>query len=126
MTTRLIGEHWETVAESFLRDRGLRPLRRNFQSRLGEVDLIMQDGPVLVFVEVRFRRASSRGSGAETVDRRKQRRIEQAAALFLAGHPRLAARPCRFDVVSMGKHFGREQQDVTIEWIKNAFQAMTR
>ena len=124
--TRLIGEHWEAVAESFLQDRGLSPLRRNFHTRYGEVDLIMQDGPALVFVEVRFRQDSSKSSGAESVDRRKQRRIERTAARFLAGHPRLANRPCRFDVVSMGKHSGHEHEETTIQWIKNAFQAVTR
>ncbi|HET6592353.1 MAG TPA: YraN family protein, partial [Xanthomonadales bacterium] len=43
------------MAEKMLRGRGLRPVARNYHCRCGEIDLIMLDASVLVFVEVRYR-----------------------------------------------------------------------
>jgi putative endonuclease len=37
------GQHWEKVAESFLHSNGLKLVQRNFSSRFGEIDLIMED-----------------------------------------------------------------------------------
>lgn len=113
------GRRWEAVAESFLRREGLKTLERNYRCRLGEIDLVMRDGASLVFVEVRFRQRAGHGSGAETVTWAKQRRIARAAAMYLGRHPRWAARPCRFDVVSIGITDGSPQTD----WIRNAFNA---
>ena len=58
---RLRGEALETVALNHLCRQGLRPVCRNFQCRLGEIDLIMRDGASLVFVEVRYRAGNSHG-----------------------------------------------------------------
>ena len=60
------GHQWERTAESFLRNRGLKLLQRNFSSRFGEIDLIMEDGKTVVFVEVRYRKYMQHGSGAES------------------------------------------------------------
>jgi putative endonuclease len=113
------GRRWESAAESFLRREGLKTLERNYRCRLGEIDLVMRDGASLVFVEVRFRHRAGHGSGAESVTRAKQRRLARAAASFLGRHPRWSARPCRFDVVSIGLIDGSPKTD----WIKNAFNA---
>jgi putative endonuclease len=117
--TRRQGSHWEQVAETFLRQRGLRTLEKNFQARFGEIDLIMQQGNTLVFTEVRYRRSDRHGSGAETVNPRKQQRIVKAARLYLHRHARFRDRPCRFDVVSIGQREG----SVLIDWVRNAFEA---
>ena len=106
------GEAKERLAAAFLEGRGLRPIARNHRCRFGEIDLIMQDGGVLVFVEVRYRGSSRFGSPAETVDSHKQRRLIAAAGHYLAAHPTML--PCRFDVVAIG---GRDQ----IQWLKDAF-----
>ena len=118
-TTRQRGSHWERVAESFLRQRGLRTLTRNYQARVGEIDLIMADGDTLVFTEVRFRADETYGSGADTVTRAKQQRIIRAARNYLARHATAHDVHCRFDVVSIGAREGR----TLINWIRNAFDA---
>ena len=66
-TTRQSGAEWEKTAESFLRSHGLKLLQRNFSSRFGEIDLIMEDGETVVFVEVKYRKSSQHGSGADAV-----------------------------------------------------------
>ena len=50
---QIIGYKAEEKALFFLEERGLKVVERNFRCRFGEIDLIMQDNDVLVFVEVR-------------------------------------------------------------------------
>lgn len=75
----------------------------------------MDDRDTLVFVEVRYRRSNAFGTPAETVDRRKQARLQAAAGHYLLTHS--ADRACRFDVVAVS---GR---DARIEWLRDAFGA---
>jgi len=117
--TRQQGRRWEQVAESMLRGRGLRPLTRNYTCRCGEIDLIMLDKSVLVFVEVRYRQNERYGSGADSVTLAKQRRIVLAAKQFLRLNPRHDNRPARFDVVSVGRGTG----GIELNWIRSAFDA---
>ena len=117
--TRSRGSRWEKVAESFLRDKGLKTLSRNFRGRCGEIDLVMLDGATLVFAEVRFRARSTHGGGAASVDAVKQQRISRAAREFLQRERRHARRPCRFDVIAIGQEQGRAR----LRWIRGAFEA---
>lgn len=117
--TRQQGTDWERVAESLLKQRGLKTVKRNFQGRSGEIDMVMIDGGTLVFVEVRYRANRSHGSGAESVTRTKQERIVNTARLFLQRHPCYRRSPCRFDVVSIGTEGGK----TVMEWIPAAFDA---
>lgn len=117
--TRVQGSRWERAAETFLQGRGLRPVARNYNSRFGEIDLVMRDGPALVFVEVRYRRVDRYGSGADTVDWAKQRKLISAARHYLGRHPEARDLPCRFDVVSIGGGHGGPE----LNWIKDAFDA---
>jgi putative endonuclease len=119
MTTGETGREAETLACDFLQARGLALVERNYRSRFGEIDLIMDDRECLIFVEVRYRRQTRYGSGAESVDPRKQARLIACARHYLMRHPDAAQRPCRFDVVAIG---GGPQS--TVEWIADAFPAL--
>jgi putative endonuclease len=120
MNSAHTGKDAEQRACDYLVARGLSLRVRNFQSRHGEIDLIMNDGNSLVFVEVRYRRTGDFGAGAESVDRRKQARITACAQRYLQEHPAAAQRPCRFDVVALTGVAGQPQ----IEWIRDAFPAL--
>jgi putative endonuclease len=111
------GRQGEQTALAFLEQQGLELVARNHRCRLGEIDLIMRDGHVLVFVEVRYRASTRFGSGAATITRRKQRRIILAARHFLAGLRARALPTCRFDVVSLSQR----NYATPIEWIRDAF-----
>ena len=115
---RAAGQAAEDRALDHLQARGLAPLARNFHCRGGELDLVMLDGGTLVFVEVRSRRSERYGSAAASITPRKQARLTLAARYFLARHPQHAARPCRFDVVTVTgtPAAGR------LNWIPNAFE----
>jgi len=112
---RARGEAIEKVAEKYLRRQGLRPVTRNYQIRGGEIDLIMYDKDVLVFVEVRYRRSDTHGSGAETVTYAKQQKLRRAARHYLVSQFGNAEPFCRFDVIS------GSGEPVRFDWIKNAF-----
>ena len=116
---RRTGAHYESLALQHLERAGLELLERNFTCRHGEIDLVMRERDALVFVEVRYRRASGFGDGADSVSAAKRRRLVSAASAWLAAHPRLANQACRFDVVAIG---GGEAQP-TLDWLRNAFEA---
>ncbi len=107
------------MAQQYLIEKGLIYIQRNFRSKMGEIDLIMQDTNTLVFVEVRYRKNTFFGEAVETVDRRKQIKLIRTAEYYLAYHEKYAKMPCRFDVV--GLH-GHENQAIEFNWIKNAFE----
>lgn len=107
-----IGDAGEDAALSYLRERGLTLVERNFRCKGGEIDLVMQDREVLVFVEVRARAKASYGGAAASVTARKQVRLIVAAQVFLQG--RREPPPCRFDVIAID---GGE-----IAWLQNAIE----
>jgi putative endonuclease len=105
----------EGLAQEALFADGLQLVAKNFRCKVGEIDLIMWDGPVLVFVEVRYRQRSGFGGAADSVNRAKQLRIRRAALWWLQRNHKHALPPCRFDVVALD---GENPC-----WIKNAFTA---
>ena len=115
---RARGDAAEAAALAMLQARGLHLLARNAASRGGELDLVMRDGATVVFVEVRYRAGSGFGGGFASVDHGKRRRLVRAAQLYLAGRPRLASLPCRFDVVEASG----DPAAPTLKWLKDAFR----
>ncbi len=113
------GERAEALAAAHLARHGLATVARNYRCRLGELDLVCDDGTSLVFVEVRLRRDARYGGAGASIDARKQARIVAAARHYLATRgARDAARPCRFDAVLLdGLDASR------VEWVQGAFDA---
>lgn len=125
--TRDIGRQAEQFALQYLQAQGMTLVERNFSCRCGEIDLILWYKDTLVFTEVRYRKRTNFGSGADTVDTRKQRKLLASAAYYLQKNPKFSRHPCRFDVVSLSdaRFSGAEkhQHNMEINWIPNAFQA---
>ncbi len=94
---------------------GLHLLARNVACRAGELDLVMREGTVLVFVEVRARRSRQFGGAAASVDLNKQRRLVRAAQHYLQHRWQGPIPACRFDVVAV------DGED--IDWMRDAFIA---
>ena len=107
----------EALAARYLKDQGLRLLTCNFRARIGELDLVMTDGDVLVIVEVRARRKSNVATPAATINRSKQRRLIGATRYFLLRYRQYASRPVRFDVVEV---IG-ELANPIVRWSRAAF-----
>ena len=60
---------------------GLKLITRNFNCRYGEVDLIMRDREVVVFLEVRYRKSQGFGGALDSVGVSKRERLTKAASL---------------------------------------------
>ena len=118
-TTQHQGQAAEQLACSYLQEQGLQLIARNYHSRFGELDLVMRDNRQLVFIEVRYRRHSHFGSGAETIQAAKQAKLIKTAQAFLQSQPKLGKLAARFDVVSISG----PMHNPTIDWIPNAFQS---
>ena len=114
---RIWGDYWEKVALDYLTDKKLIKIKRNYQCKVGEIDLIMIDNETIVFIEVKYRKNSDWVSAVESVTKSKQRKIIKAAQLFLLQNKKYKDWNCRFDVVSIQGN----EQNPEIDWIEHAF-----
>jgi putative endonuclease len=87
----------EAAAMILLLAKGFRPIARRYRTPLGEIDLIVKRGRQIAFVEVKAR--ASRVDALESVGRQSERRIVDAADLWLARHPGAAGFDLRYDMV---------------------------
>jgi putative endonuclease len=115
------GEDAEAACCDYLRSQGLKTVDRNFHCRHGEIDIIMLDKNMLVFIEVRYRKNNNFGGGLESITTTKQQKLRKTAELYLQINQHY--KNARFDVVSMSKtnQTSDNQQKYIFEWITNAF-----
>jgi putative endonuclease len=113
---QLLGKSGEALAIRHLKKEGYRILAHNYRNRLGEIDIIAQDGDTIVFVEVKSRRTGSFGHPKLAVNPAKQRQISKVALSYLKQYRQLDT-SARFDVVSILSAGNAPN----IEIIKNAF-----
>lgn len=106
----------EDKAHDWCRQRGWTVLSRNYQVKVGEIDLICRDGETLVFIEVRQRSNERFGSASASVTPAKQKKLIRAAQWYLQSNPAQARSSARFDVLALDKNNA-------IHWIKGAFSA---
>jgi len=108
------GDDAEQIAADYLLHQGLVLIERNYRCRFGEIDLIMSENSIIIFVEVRMRAHDKFGSAAASITPAKQAKLVRAARHYLSG---LKSDPaCRFDALLISGAYHPE-----IEWIKNAF-----
>lgn len=114
---RRLGQAGERLAEQHLAGHGYTVLERNWRDgRRGEIDLVAQDGDVLVIVEVRTRRGQRFGTAEESVTPRKQAKLQSLAVAYCtaAGWDG----PLRIDVVAVS--LSSQGDLVEINLIKDA------
>jgi putative endonuclease len=95
------GQRGEALAADWYRLHGYSVVDRNWRSPVGEIDLIVRRGRLVVVAEVKARTSAAFGVPALAVTPAKQRRLRHLAAMWLAEHrvPRRA--DVRFDVVAI-------------------------
>ena len=91
------GRAAEAAAALLLLAKGFRILARRYKTPLGEIDLIVKRGRLIAFVEVKAR--SSPAEAFDAVGRSSERRIVDAADLWLARYPDAAGLDLRYDMV---------------------------
>lgn len=114
---RARGARIERLAADWLSARGLVLEAVNQHAKGGELDLVMRDGEILVFVEVRHRADSRHGHPLETITAAKRRRLIQAARFYL--HRNRLSCACRFDVLAVTG----TPPELVFEWVAGAFEA---
>ncbi len=95
-----LGAYGERVAARHLVDDGLVVLDRNWRCDAGEIDLVLRDGEVLVFCEVKTRSGTAYGHPLEAVDGAKSDRLVALAARWIEEHD-VVATDVRFDAVAV-------------------------
>jgi putative endonuclease len=118
LTAQETGEFGEKVATAWLRANGSKILYRNFRApHGGEVDIVARHGHLLLFVEVKTRRAGAKIRGFDAVNADKQALIERGAHewLRLLGSREI---PWRFDVVEV---YLADGETPRVHRIENAF-----
>ena len=114
------GAKAENWARFWLQKQSLQFVEKNYRTTRGEIDLIMQDGDTLVFVEVRLRQNAQFATAAQSIDRRKQQRIISAARHYLQARGLWEKIPCRFDAICLQRDTDNGD-GYRVEWLKNAF-----
>ena len=89
----------EGLAASYLEEKGMTILERNFRSRKGEVDIIALDGQTLVFAEVKTWSSFGIESLEFAIDAKKQYKIIETSKYFLSLHRKYRYMAIRFDVI---------------------------
>lgn len=113
MNKKVIGSRWEMAARDYIEQCGYEIVCCNYRCSIGEIDIIAKEGKTLVFIEVKFRSSGRYGTAIESVDHKKQHKIQCIAAHFLMTTYHTEYIPCRFDVLGFDKG--------AITHIKNAF-----
>ena len=116
MSTHARGARGEAIAAEYLVRHGYRIHAQNFRTRLGEVDIVCEKAQVLVFVEVKSWSRFPEVELSRVIDRRKRKRISDAAHVFLSRFPQYTDHLARFDVILV------RPRDETIRHYEGAFE----
>lgn len=80
---RTIGSFGEKIAQDFLQNKGFHILERNFQTKLGEIDIIAKKDSKLHFIEVKTRKTLDKGLPYEAVTNFKINHIKKTLQVYL-------------------------------------------
>lgn len=119
-STKELGNQSEALAARYLTERGYRLREKNYRTRVGEIDLICEQGDRIVFVEVRSKRSLTFGTGAESVIRVKQMKIRRVAEQYLLARGEMD-RNIRFDVIEIHYFMQEGASHHQIRHIEGAF-----
>lgn len=110
----ILGKIGEDLAEAFLQESGMKVIGRNVRIGRAEIDLIVLDGPQLVFVEVKTRRRSVSGYPEASVGKRKEDTLLEASHQYCLEHEITGG--VRIDIIAILIENARPQ----IEHLKDA------
>ena len=120
MSNKTLGAYGEDLAQQYLKEQGYLILEKNFRNKLGEIDLIAQDGKTICFVEVKTRQSVEQGQPYEAINPWKIRKLTQMATFYLKHKFHTLEILSRFDVISIVQD---KSKQIKIQLIKNAFDS---
>ncbi len=113
-----LGKLGENLAAQYLQKNGYKIIIRNYRKKFGEIDIIAKQGSVLIFVEVKTRNSTVKGTPFGAVTFKKQIQISRVAQEYLSTN-NLIEIDARFDVVSV---LIKRNSKPQIELLQNAFE----
>ena len=93
------GQRGEIIAAEFLKRKGFVVVARSYRHRRNEVDLIVRQENMLVFVEVKLRKNAAFGHPEAFVSEQQAQRITEAAEHYL--HETNWEGNIRFDIIAI-------------------------
>ena len=111
-----LGKWGEEQALQYLVRSGFKLLHQNWKNRTGEIDLIMLDQEILVFVEVRTKSSTRFGSSIESITPQKKRKLKTMASHYLQ-YKNYWDKEVRFDLIAIDNY----QNKLKITHIKEIF-----
>jgi putative endonuclease len=102
LTKDELGVEGEKRAEEFLKVKGYKIIAKNERFSVGEIDLIVQVGKTIIFIEVKTRQSSEYCHPIEVVDKKKRQKIKQMAMQYYRNN-KYAAKgfAIRFDIITL-------------------------
>lgn len=110
---RSFGNKGEDIAVDYLKKKGYTVLHRNYNTPLGEADIVAKDKNIIVFVEVKTRSSDAFGQPFEAVNYKKQEKLKKIALYYLK-HNKIES-PVRFDIVSIISRNGKAEINHILE-----------
>lgn len=89
----------EQIAAQYLTENGFELVETNFRAGKSEIDLIVKQGDMLIFVEVKLRTSSKFGNPEEFVGDAKAAKVMEGAEAYVFEHNWQGA--IRFDIISV-------------------------
>lgn len=114
-----LGVVGEQLAVDYLQSRGYDILKRNYRSKLGEIDVIAQHDDTLCFVEVKMRGSEDQGHPLESITPNKQRKLSLTALAYMQEYGWIDS-AARFDVVAIYQ----EGRGFKLDLLMNAFDSV--
>ena len=98
---QILGRCGEERAAAFLSEKGFSCLASNWRCRSGELDLIVERGSEIRFIEVKTRKTDLYGPPEEAVTARKMAHLRLAAEQWISEQAFLSQKSFQFDVISI-------------------------
>lgn len=86
MNTTAVGRQAEELVAKYLQENGFQILDRNWRTRYCEIDIVARHAHTIYFIEVRYRLNTESGTGLESINQNKLRRMHRGARIWLAYH----------------------------------------
>lgn len=103
MNTKDKGKKGEELAFSYLREKKVKILGRNFRSKYGEIDLIGLDKKTLIFYEVKYREDINYDDPCYSINDKKKEKILKTAIYYLLLNQIYEHYDIRFDAILIKK-----------------------
>lgn len=113
------GSEWESHVIDYLNARGYELWERNFKGSKGEIDLIVNKGSLIAFVEVKSRSSEKFGQPYESIGKKKRQALIATADEYLYKRDLLNDWDIRYDIASI---IAPKNKPIKLEYIEDAFR----